>query len=53
LYDAASDGTQLGTTLTISSVAVTNGVFSVSLDFGSQFAGGSRFLEIHLRQTGG
>src|SRR2546423_537930 len=53
LFDALSGGTQLGSTLTRSSVAVSAGVFSVSLDFGSQFPGANRFLEIHVRQTGG
>lgn len=53
LYDALSGGTQLGSTLTQSGVNVANGIFSVSLDFGSQFPGANRFLEIHVRQTGG
>lgn len=54
LYDQLSGGTQVGSTLTRSSIAVTNGVFSVTLDFGSGAVPGSnRYLEIHVRQTGG
>jgi len=53
LFDSLQAGTQLGSTLTRSTVAVANGVFTVSLDFGSQFPGANRFLEIRLRLTGG
>jgi len=49
LWDAASGGNQLGGTLTFSPVGVTNGLFSVSLDFGNQFTGANRWLEIALR----
>ncbi|MBK8466628.1 MAG: hypothetical protein IPL32_12430 [Chloracidobacterium sp.] len=52
LYDAVSGGNQLGSTLTRNSVAVATGIFSVSLDFGSQFPGANRFLEIRVRLTG-
>lgn len=52
LFDAVSGGTQLGFTLAMPSVAVTNGVYSVRLDFGSQFPGANRYLEIRVRQTG-
>ena len=53
LYDALAGGGQLGTTVTISNVAVTEGTFSVTLDFGSQFPGANRFLEIRVRLSGG
>ena len=53
LFDAASGGAQLGSTLTRSTVAVANGVFAVSLDFGGQFPGANRFLDISVRTTGG
>src|SRR5262245_8750688 len=53
LFDAVSGGSQLGSTLTRNSVAVANGIFAVSLDFGGQFQGEGRFLEIHVRPTGG
>lgn len=53
LFDSLAGGTQLGSTLTRSNVAVSTGVFSVSLDFGSQFPGATRFLEIRVRPSGG
>jgi hypothetical protein len=55
LYDSLSPtfGNQIGTTLTRSAVAVTNGIFGVQLDFGDQFPGAARYLEIRVRQTGG
>jgi hypothetical protein len=52
LFDADTSGTQLGSTFPLSAVNVNNGVFSVRIDFGNQFPGASRFLEIHVRQTG-
>jgi hypothetical protein len=54
LWDSASGGTQVGSTQTINTVAVSNGVFTVSLDFGaSSFNGANRFLEIGARLSGG
>src|SRR5262245_11295241 len=53
LYDAAAAGTQVGTTLCADNVSVTDGRFTVSLDFGGQFAGQQRFLEIEVRQDSG
>jgi hypothetical protein len=54
LWDSASGGTQIGSTLTLSTVPVSNGVFTVSLDFGAAaFPGASRFLEISARPVGG
>jgi hypothetical protein len=52
LFDADAGGNQLGTTFPLSTVNVNNGVFSVRIDFGNQFPGANRFLEIHVRQTG-
>jgi hypothetical protein len=53
LWDNVSGGTQVGSTLTLSPVAVSNGVFTVSLDFGANsFPGASRFLEIAARTIG-
>ncbi|MCS7089218.1 MAG: hypothetical protein NZM03_00620, partial [Limisphaera sp.] len=49
LWNAASGGIQLGSTLTVSPVGVTNGLFTVSLDFGDQFPGAARWLQIALR----
>src|SRR5438132_12044701 len=54
LWDSLSGGTQVGSTQTINTVVVSNGVFTVSLDFGANaFPGASRFLEISARPTGG
>lgn len=52
LYDAVSGGSQIGSTLNDVPVTVSNGTFSVSLDFGVMaFSGGDRFLEVSLRKT--
>src|SRR2546426_3606629 len=54
LFDSLSGGAQVGSTQTINTVAISNGVFTVSLDFGaSSFPGASRFLEISACPTGG
>jgi hypothetical protein len=53
LFDAPSAGTQLGPVLCVNNLAVTNGVFTVQLDFGSQFAGQQRFLEVWVRADTG
>ncbi len=53
MFDALTAGTQVGSTLTRSGVAVSGGTFAVKLDFGSQFPGANRFLEIRVRTTGG
>jgi len=60
LFDAATNGTQIGATLTFDgnsgnppSVSVTNGIFTVSLDFGSAaLSGADRYLEIGLKPAG-
>src|SRR5262249_47705445 len=49
-------GTQQGSTVTVSNVVVTNGIFTVNLDFGvcaTCFNGANRFLEIAVRPSGG
>ena len=54
LYDALTGGAVVGSTVTISSQAVTNGLFTVTLDFGTQaFQGSGRWLEIAVRLSGG
>src|SRR5438876_443077 len=57
LYDTATVGTGAlqgsPNTVTNPSVQVTDGVFTVQLDFGADaFAGGDRFLEINVRHPG-
>ncbi|HKP69245.1 MAG TPA: hypothetical protein VJV05_08175, partial [Pyrinomonadaceae bacterium] len=46
-------GVQIGSTLTLLSVSVSSGLFAVQLDFGNQFQGADRFLEIRVRPAGG
>jgi|GEM_PF-666548 len=54
LYDGAASGSQVGSTLVDVPVTVTNGIFSVDLDFGAAaFAGGDRFLDVSVRKTAG
>src|SRR6266581_9336493 len=53
LFDSLSGGTQIGSTQALNTIAVTGGVFTVSLDFGvSSFTGANRFLEISARLSG-
>jgi hypothetical protein len=55
LFDTADVGTgsQQGSTITNPAVQVTNGVFTVQLDFGGGvFSGEARFLEIGVRASG-
>lgn len=53
LWDSESGGVQVGTTVTLNGVAVTNGIFSVTLAFGNQFPNAPRYLEVRVRPTGG
>lgn len=50
LYNDNNGGTQIGSTVTNNNVSVTNGVFSVNLDFGANaFTGGARFLSVKVK----
>ena len=54
LYDAVTAGNQIGTPVTMTNVTVTNGLFTVSLDFGTKaFSGPDRWLEISVQPAGG
>jgi hypothetical protein len=54
LFDAASAGTQIGSTLTRTNVAVNGGIFNVQLDFGATaFDGQDRYLGINVRCPAG
>ncbi len=53
LFNALAGGSQQGPTVARNGVSVSNGIFAVTLDFGNQFPGAARFIEIHVRQTGG
>ncbi len=52
LFDALAGGAQIGATVSLNNVAVANGVFAVQLNFGNQFPGANRFLEIRVRPSG-
>lgn len=49
LYSAPTSGTQVGATVCRDQVVVQDGLFTVSLDFGPQFTGDARYLEISVR----
>jgi hypothetical protein len=49
LFDAAVEGSQLGSTLTLGDVPVAEGYLTVTLDFGDHFDGAARWLEIRMR----
>ena len=53
LFDAATNGNQIGDTRTNTAVNVSNGVFTVSLDFGSNpfVSGADRFLQISVKRA--
>lgn len=53
LYDAATGGAQVGSTLCSNNVTLTDGRFTVDLDFGAAFAGQQRFLEVEVRPDTG
>jgi hypothetical protein len=52
LFDALSSGSQVGSTITQTGVTVTNGLFTVQLDFGAVFTGTALYLEIGVRPDG-
>lgn len=49
LYDASVGGSQSGPVVTRNDVTVTNGLFSVTLDFGDIFNGTQYYLDISVR----
>jgi hypothetical protein len=53
LFDSLTGGSQIGATQTVNAVAVSNGIFTVSISFGANsFPGANRFLEISARPSG-
>ena len=51
LFDATTGGTQIGSKITNPNVSVSNGLFTVQLNFGSSpFTGADRFLEIAVKR---
>ena len=53
IYDASTNGDQIGPVVTNSATAVSNGWFFVALDFGNIFDGNSYWLQIAARTNGG
>ncbi len=54
LWDAATDGEQIGTLLQVDALPVIDGQFTVELDFGpSAFVGDARWLEVSVRSPAG
>ncbi|MFN0137793.1 MAG: hypothetical protein ACKVS9_16945 [Phycisphaerae bacterium] len=50
LYDAASLGNQVGSTLTVNDLAVADGLFTVQLNFGfTAYDGDARWLDVQVR----
>jgi len=53
IYDSTNDpGVVIAGPLTNANTAVSNGLFAVTLDFGNQFPGADRWLEIGVRTNG-
>lgn len=52
LYDAPAGGAQVGPTATHSGVPVTQGLFTIGLDFGAVFDGNQRWLEVATQTPG-
>ena len=52
LRDAATDGNPVGPTNTLALLQVSNGLFTASLNFGGEFDGNPRYLEIGVRTNG-
>lgn len=54
LYDSLNSGTQIGSTVAKDNVALVNGAFTISLDFGAvAFQGDARWLEVSVRSPAG
>ena len=52
VFDAGTNGTPQGPVLTNAATVVRNGLFTVTLDFGNQFPGADRWLEIAVSTNG-
>lgn len=54
LYDALSGGNRVGSPITLTNQTVTDGLYSVTLDFGTGvFTGDGRWLEVAVQPTNG
>ena len=53
IFDSLANGIQASPTITNAAVVVTNGIFNVALDFGTNvFTGEKRWLEVGVRPSG-
>ncbi len=52
LFDAATGGTQIGSTIALPAVPVTNGLFTLAIDFGNVLDGNARWLAIGVKTNG-
>ncbi len=52
LFSVSSGAGQIGNTVTNSATTVSNGMFTARLDFGANFPGAARWLEIAVRTNG-
>ncbi len=52
LFSTLTGGTQVGSTVSLNSVSVQNGLFTVALDFGAVWDGSDRYLEIRVSPAG-
>jgi hypothetical protein len=53
LYDAATAGTQVGTTQTVNGIVATNGLFSATVDFGAGiFTGQALWIDLQVKGSG-
>ena len=53
VYDNSTTGTRQGAVITDAGTVVSNGLFTVVLDFGNVFPGADRWLDISVRTNGG
>src|SRR5262245_11466494 len=53
LFGVESGGSAVAGPISKAPAGVTNGLFNVTLDFGNQFPGADRWLEVGVRTNGG
>jgi N-acetylneuraminic acid mutarotase len=53
LFDSSSSGTQFGGTPIRPATLVSNGLFTVEINFGANFPGADRWLQLEVRTNGG
>src|SRR5258707_15811671 len=53
LFSVSTGAGQVGSTYPVPLIAVSNGLFTVTLDFGANFPGAGRWLEIAVRTNAG